>query len=416
CFAPNPRNPKQLHPVDCDLVTESKSTSNLDSNQTSKFDIKLKCDASDTICKKVNISFQNASAIISSYLILDVPIVLNASFVSFCGSNPKCPESGILGLGAPTRWLLMQDDDSAQRLYPQALVKQFQLNKHLTYDQFDIFVSFNSDKSFWFQGDPPMRSDQYDFLYLMLHEIHHGLGFSSAWDTYYDYRILTPLPAIDPINGGGYGLYTKDPGNNDKIKFYELAFDKYMILLSNGTKTSTITNKINEFFIGGSKTLSDFYDDFPHSPQYRIARDMYQRATTAKTLGFLPQNTSNISQAVILETSFYPYRVGSSISHVDGVTYTNTSDFLMKAFATNGKTLAQIISIGGNYTLGPIGPKLKQVMETLGYKTSDNLNPYVPRIVENGTTSSFSGRTFKPWDLKFRMVLVIMIILFVYKS
>ncbi|CAG8764296.1 429_t:CDS:2, partial [Acaulospora colombiana] len=158
CFAPNPRNPKQLNPVACELITETENAINFNTirSPTSMFSFNLTCIANDTICEKVENALEYAINVVSSYLILNTPIILNASFTSFCGLIPNCSDSDVLGLGSPSRWLLMQDDDDVQRLYPQALVKQFQLKTHLAYDQADILVDFNSDNSYWFEGDPPI--------------------------------------------------------------------------------------------------------------------------------------------------------------------------------------------------------------------------------------------------------------------
>ncbi|RHZ84826.1 hypothetical protein Glove_74g270 [Diversispora epigaea] len=115
---------------------------------------------------------------------------------------------------------------------------------------------------------------------------------------------------------------------------------------------------------------------------------MDEIAQTPYSLGFLPQNSiNNIKDAVILETSIIPYLSGSSISHVDNKTYTNSPDFLMRAYVNNGTSLNQEIISGGNYTLGSIGPKLKQVLETMGYKTVDNLNPYKPKVITHSASS-----------------------------
>ncbi|CAG8792025.1 697_t:CDS:1, partial [Racocetra fulgida] len=60
---------------------------------------------------------------------------------------------------------------------------------------------------------------------------------------------------------------------------------------------------------------------------------------TPRSLGFMPQGSTDPSDSLILETSFKPFRQGSSISHVDAATYVNSSDFLMGAQARNGTTI-----------------------------------------------------------------------------
>ena len=97
-------------------------------------------------------------------------------------------------------------------------------------------------------------------------------------------------------------------------------------------------------------------------------------ATTHFSLGFLvlPNNANNANEAIILETTLNPFKTGSSLGHVDFKTYVNTSDFLMTYKQDSGMTLDDYMSIGGNYTGGPIGPKLRQILATMGqvYDTS----------------------------------------------
>ncbi|CAG8527820.1 1899_t:CDS:2, partial [Dentiscutata erythropus] len=349
CYIPaNPNNPRNLSYVNCEMVKETtKSKLSAATPNVTMFDINLTCNANDTICQKVKIAFDTATQIISSTFILNSRIILNASYVSFCNGIPNCPYEIVLGQAAPSNWILMQDDDNVQRLYPQALVKQFQLPTHPTYTSYDIFAMFNSDIPYWFSGDPPIRPDQYDFLYVMLHELFHGLGFGSSWEEYVT-GIVTPMPALDPMSTEEFDLDSTDPQASDKIKFYEWAFDKYMTF-SNGTKTSSVTTQLNKFFSGRSGTQLDFENNFYKSNQYSLAKKMHSLTQTPQSLAFILQESND---SLILETSFNPFRQGSSISHVDGTTYTNTSDFLMGAQARNGTTITSLASATGNFSGG----------------------------------------------------------------
>ncbi|RHZ84977.1 hypothetical protein Glove_74g268 [Diversispora epigaea] len=257
CFAPNPQNPRELIPVACNLVKNEPqenlkfkdSTSNNSSSSNNMFDITLNCTVSTDLCSKVQKAFDTAGSIISSYLLLNTRIVLSASFESFCDLYSSCSENGILGFASPARWILMEDDDNIQRLYPQSLVKQFELSTHPEYSKNDIIASFNSDVSYWFAEDStPINETQFDFLYVMLHELHHGLGFSSAWDEYFT-GYVTPLLANDPIKEiDAEDDLVYNNTSYSSFKFYECAFDKYVILMENGQKASEITEKLNTYF------------------------------------------------------------------------------------------------------------------------------------------------------------------------
>ncbi|RIB15019.1 hypothetical protein C2G38_2039722 [Gigaspora rosea] len=367
------------------------------------FDITLTCNANDTICKKVKTAFDTAVQMISSTFILNSRISLNASYVSFCNGVPNCPNSIVLGQAAPANWILMQDDDNAQRLYPQALVKQFQFPTHPKYTDYDIFAMFNSDIAYWFTGDPPIRPDQYDFLYVMLHELFHGLGFGSSWEEYIP-GVVTPMPAVNPLKDAEFDLNSPDPQPNDKIRFYEWAFDKYMIF-KNGTKTSGVTDELNKFFSGRSGTEADFDSNFGRSKQFLLARRMYLVSQTSRSLAYMLQESND---TLILETSFNPFRQGSSISHVDQSTYIDTSDFLMGAQARNGTTISSLTLATGNFS--GIGPKLKKTMETMGYTSLDNPNPYRPSIIDPKTLISSSSNLLKPHYLKVDIGFIITIV------
>ncbi|CAJ0901466.1 3482_t:CDS:10 [Entrophospora sp. SA101] len=366
------------------VQTGNRSQSNKHNQQTSpgqKFSVSLKCTADQQTCQQVQGSFDAAGKFITNTFILNT-ITVNASFISFCEGQPNCSQDNIL------------DDDGIQRLYPQALVKQFNYETHPEYGQFDIIALFNSDAAWWFSSSPsaPINSTQYDFLYTLIHELFHGLGFGSSWDEHYS-GILTPVPGPNPLTANGSSTSTSvDLNDNDYIKFYEWAFDKYIKLLKDGTNLTTYAQEINKFFTGEYTNItgSQFESKFKGSPQYNIAKNMDLLAVTANSLGFIPTiNFTNVNDsAVILETSLIPYRVGSSISHVDKKLYANTSDFLMKYDSETGVSLDQLVSRGGNYSGGPIGPKLKLVMETLGYATLENPNPYKPQIIPSNKNNN----------------------------
>ena len=67
------------------------------------------------------------------------------------------------------------------------------LPEHPQIAPYDIQAIFNSKMDYWFEGDPvPMLATQIDILYVVLHELVHGLGFVSSWDDYLEIQALTP--------------------------------------------------------------------------------------------------------------------------------------------------------------------------------------------------------------------------------
>lgn len=365
------------------------------------FVVTFSCGVSDTVlCNKVKTAFQTAGEIISSTLTLNTPINVNATFTDFCVQSGDCTtKTGFVTLGgaSPARTIILQDDDGAARLYPQALVKQFQFPKHPQFSQFDILAMFNSVGSkYWFQGDPEITPDQQDFLYVVLHEMIHGLGFSSNWVNDFSDG-MTPDPTLNGVDANSPVSF---------LGFFESAFDKYMINIPKGSRISQLTDQLNKFS-GSSISLNsglqfknqdDFVSKFTSSPNYKLAQSMLTLSTTPNSLGFLPHDTSKADDAIVLETSLTPFQPGSSVSHVDYKTYNNTSDFLMKFLADRGVDLNTLITIRSDSKTNKndlrlaIGPKLTTLLETLGYTTSSHTNPYKPSvdIVSNSLNSSES--------------------------
>ncbi|GET00180.1 hypothetical protein GLOIN_2v1525566 [Rhizophagus clarus] len=347
------------------------------------------------MCDKAQKSFDRAGNTISNTLKLKEAITVNATLLDFCGegkSRITCPleDLAIIGETTPKRFYsLSSDDDKIERIYPQALVKQFQFPQHPPYDDFDIITRFNSRIPFYFPDDNTTISPfQFDFEFTITHELLHGLGFYSLWQPFDDSNTLKALcPPTAVIDSGNDGkVDSSNPYDPETVK--ESIFDKYMIRLDNGTFITEYTKKMEQY-IASDVTITN--EEFIQN-QLPIMREMFNLATKPKSLGFLPHNSNNyVTDAVILETSIPDYLPGSSISHVDLLTYNNTSDYLMAYKGTPGKTTQDFILIGGNYPGGVIGPKTKSILETIGYATDDYPDPTKPQPFVKPSTKNNSG-------------------------
>ncbi|CAG8537904.1 12827_t:CDS:2 [Racocetra fulgida] len=284
-----------------------------------------------TLCDKVKNAFTTAAQIITAAIAFTTPVTVNATFTDFCSLLSQCATTS--GTLTTIQFL---DDDGVQRLYPQSLMKQ----KNVTgvnrsfYSDYDILALFNSQADYWFEGD----------------------GFTSGYDDF----LNTPPEALTPQI-----MYAQGPGGMIFAGFIEMAFDKCMVILPSGQRVTNITQQLNTFkgtFINGQ----DFIAKFKASPQYQLALKMMAEATTPHSLGLLPPNSTDVKDAIILETTINPYRSGSSVSHVDYKTYTKTSDFLMRYLQERGITLRQSVALGGSYPNGPIGPKLRIFLQSIG--------------------------------------------------
>jgi hypothetical protein len=221
---------------------------------------------------------------------------------------------------------------------------------------------------YWFEGDPlPMTLRQVDLLYVVVHELTHGLGFSNSWNDYLNIQALTP--AMGDVSGS--------PTGGSQTQFFEFVFDRSMVLIPSGTPLTSLADQLNQFKTSTASSEQEFISAFRASPQFQIASDLFKNATTHGSIGFL--TTPNVppnkqltpdqiqNDVVILETSLVPFVPSSSIGHVDFQTYLNTSDFLMMYTYPPGETLDQMMSrAGSTKKTGPMGPKLRNLLGSLG--------------------------------------------------
>ncbi|CAG8511202.1 10277_t:CDS:2 [Funneliformis caledonium] len=367
CFDhPNSLNFHQRISVNCNFSTRSLKTKRKSSND--KFQINFTCGIDDKkLCDKVQKSFESAGQIIVATISLRNPITVDASFYDFCKTDNQCSNDNkiVAGGANPARTIALMDEEGVERHYPQALVKQLPFERHPDFGPFDILAKFNSEADYWFEGDESqIKPNQADFQLVVLHELIHGLGFYSSWNDFFDFvnpQGLTPIPSVEGELNENSGMIFNG--------FIENIFDKYLIFLSSGEYVSNITTVINTIVNEKGKfyeTPKDFIIKFKSSPQYLQSQMMLKTATIPFSLGFLPKNANDSSEAIVLETTLNPFQTGSSLGHVDYKTYMNTSDFLMTYKQGSGLTLGDYMSIGGNYTGGPIGPKLRQVLKTMG--------------------------------------------------
>ncbi|CAG8447451.1 3199_t:CDS:2 [Acaulospora morrowiae] len=385
---PNPFKPYDFTRVDCKLVTERSVAKRdnyvNDTTTTNMFEIaEFHCTGNNTaLCDNMKKSFETAGQMISQVFCLKTPIKLNVSCLDFCNGLSDCSDERFIDLGfaRPVRSMLMQDDDGVTRFYPQALVKQYQMQTHPEFTSIDITATFNTQVKWWFRQDQRQIGEkEFDFLTVCLHELFHGLGFQSYWSDWLNpsnaSEALTPYPIIS-LDPKGSGLVIFDG-------FHEHGFDKYLITLPSGQRVSDFNKQLNKFAGGpGAKfaNVTDFISQFRASPQYEIAKEMLKKAIIADDLGFLPQGVSNVSDCAIMETSINPYALGSNLEHLSEKHYANSSDFLMVFRYKTNQTLEDQEKRSGNLCFGAIGPKLRLIMQTLGYCTSNNSAPYQPTL------------------------------------
>ena len=167
-------------------------------------------------CAKVRKAFQGVFQHVEDAFDLKRPIKVKFEYSSFCaaqiagnhleqqpanakeanfrfpgtsGDNKKQPAvkpaecaetSSLLGYAAPMAFWIPDTPDPVTGIrttYPQALVKQLLADSrnNIKFNEFDIYARFNADRDdgLWFKDDlpkTPIKSWQYDFQYIVLHE------------------------------------------------------------------------------------------------------------------------------------------------------------------------------------------------------------------------------------------------------
>ncbi|KAI9597239.1 hypothetical protein BDF19DRAFT_412224 [Syncephalis fuscata] len=360
------------------------------------FTVEMNCldDNSNNICDKAKKAFNMASRIISNVLILDAPLVVNATIFNFCKRINHCIKDGKqpLGKAAPARTMIIKDSDGISRVYPQSLIKQLPSQTHPAYDKYDIVAEFNSDANFWFDGDGQIKGKQSDFLFVAVHELIHGLGFTTSWKDYVNEQITALTPNPLPANS------INDPSAQFQFSgFFENAFDRYLVELPSLSTIPKITKALNGFNHGVGTIYSsqfEFIDTLTRSPEYAMAQYMLNISTTAGKIGFMPKNGKTKEDVIVLETNLPTgFSPESSIAHVSYPTYSKSADFLMRYLQDAGTLLKDDVADTGNYAGGPMGPKLLAILETLGYKVNKNPAPIAMEMNATNSVSSTLGNT-----------------------
>jgi len=149
-------------------------------------------------------------------------------------------------------------------------------------------------------------------------------------------------------------------------------FDKFIYQISPKTALSdslTIISTGNTV----SSSYSTWYNHFQFTNGYTESQRLYNLATTSNSFVFLFSSsnptTINTNTSMVLHTSYYPFKSGSSMTHCDQAIYTGTQDFLMRPEAQPGYTLSSLTS---NNTVFPVGPLTRNVLSTMGYSTKSN--------------------------------------------
>lgn len=390
CYEPlSVLEPWKRRAIKCKLVkTKSMAAAaSLPSNSTADrgnvnkniLKVDLSCRASNQqLCEDIRTAMTSAGIMLGNILNIANPLYVNATFINFCSELGKCATEKftLLGGAAPARSFLLTDVDGMTRSFPQALLKQLRPQEHPEYSHYDISALFNTEADWWFAGNGQIKPDQHDFLFVVLHELIHGLGFTSAWNDYINDTPLALTP--NPLAPG-------QSSDEDKAYlftgFYENAFDRFLVEIPSMEPLSNYTKMLNGFAFGNSSTnltavknviknytnQDDFIQHFTASPAYqKVSTKLLSLATEKGRLGFRPDD-GDPTQVIVMETNIGHFVMGSSIMHVDYEGYQDKPDFLMRFLQDPGKTLTDCVDKAGNPPGGALGPQLRRMLSALGY-------------------------------------------------
>lgn len=148
----NPLNPWQRTLVECSGTANSRPLRKRRGDQ-SAFKIDFTCYAQDHVCQRARRAFDHAGVLISQAIAFKTPVTVNATFIPFCQGLGECSKGHLVTLGGsyPARTVALTQSDGVVRLYPQALVKQMDIQSHPSYGPYDIVSLFNAEAPFWFE-------------------------------------------------------------------------------------------------------------------------------------------------------------------------------------------------------------------------------------------------------------------------
>lgn len=217
-------------------------------------------------------AFEHAVAIWESLLVSPVEIRVAAVWANL--------PQGTLGSAGPAFWAA--NFEGAPRLniyYPAALAEKLAGTDLNDPTDYDIVAQFNSSAKWHFALDGTPEPDAFDLITVVLHELGHGLGFTSTFEV-----------------SGGLGMYGRYTDNGVPFPF--------------------------DLFVETGADVN-LYEAFA-SPSTELAQQL-----TGNDLFF----TSPPGDPVAKIFAPVPYSKGSSISHLDAASYPQgTENSLMRPF------------------------------------------------------------------------------------
>jgi len=359
------------------------------------FNLSVHCYNQQT-CADYPDKVQEGANYISSALEFYTPVNVNVTIFPFCNYIDEVGCESIMGITYPPTFIpLKESEDSEEFLYPQALVKQLNIDSGIDYDPVDFIVYLNS--SYRPDADHDNRS------LIASHEILHGLGFFhqinpiSVYINNYQVMFSQDF-AVPPIQ------FVED-GSKVKYQWTPFSiFDKYIVGTDAPneylyTKLEKFKRHNVNFEIDTQRTTQKQYNTFVNTFK-ELASDSeatpggVQVARLFKTLNAVGFRT-NDGSVVELQTFDGTYESASSISHINVPFPCKSSsscsasgkspeeNYLMYFTVISKASTTKLISaFKGKSKHDLVGPNIIKIMTTIGWNE------------RNGETSNVSDNKF----------------------
>lgn len=324
------------------------------------------CEGSRASCRRVTNALLTVGDDLSRLLALKHPLLVRVQLMSTYQSRRDGGTELRLASGASTREIVLCDDDDIARLYPQAAVKQWDLPVPPDFLQQDVHLMLNMQAPFAFRSDQ-MTPDRYDLRYVVLHELLHGLGFTSAWRVYNS-------------NGASHGAGPRVTPRwfierlpNDDVVMRGLFENEYDRFLRHKTINMWEFGAMEQHEFPSGPHLSEYEmeEAFAHSFAANISSIVGAFCERPGTVRMYDPADPSVS-LFDAETGLHPFRSGSSLSHVSatGADANKTSlDFLMRYDLHPGASLAsQMAQVEADM---PVGPGIRRLLTALGYRVRE---------------------------------------------
>ncbi|KAJ3123148.1 Dynein regulatory complex subunit 3 [Nowakowskiella sp. JEL0407] len=347
---------------------------------TEPFAFMIRCMIPDTnLCRNMENGLKRAAIRIANIVLIYRQILVEVNITSL---GPKNNVLGSAGPAAYFKGVFSKSENSSGYLFPQGLVKQMLKNvEFISYAPFDIVSYFYNDRAWYFpEYGRPINPSENDFELVACHELIHGLGMVSRWNSVQD--IFPPA-----ITNGRIGLippigYENNTGAVSLQSWQPLSvFDRFLYLdygTYNVSCNLLATNITNYRIIDGYRTPESFFSGLMGNQDARnAAREMFALATKGNGLIFTPDRSYGIDKVELAAND--PFRKGSSIHHVDDA-YNVTNDLLMTATVQfQGRSMSQLIKDkfldstrnDTESTVAPFGVNVRAMLYSIGWSTVD---------------------------------------------